>query len=94
MEEAVNQCEACGHMIYPNDPFDGDCSTCCDRILAQLAAVTAESERLREALEFYADEGSHAPYQDQDGEWFVDIKEDSGEIARVALKGAPDTDAH
>jgi hypothetical protein len=83
MEEAVN-----------HDPELRKMGEALERVNEKLAAVTAESERLREALEFYADEGSHAPYQDQDGEWFVDIKEDSGEIARVALKGAPDADAH
>jgi hypothetical protein len=44
----VNKCDACGHIIYPDDLFDGDCQFCCDRVVAQLAAVTAERDRWKQ----------------------------------------------
>ncbi|MCS5499840.1 hypothetical protein NY607_01815 [Lysinibacillus sp. A4] len=55
-------------------------------------ALVAEIERLREALEFYADEKNHiAPIFDEHGQYNGSkVDKDGGEIARQALVGESD----
>jgi hypothetical protein len=61
----------------------------CDRSLLEIENdyLKAENARLREALEFYADEAAYGYHYNSEKESVIDVIADSGDIAREALKG-------
>lgn len=57
-------------------------------LTAERAGFKAENERLREALEFYADEAKYEKIENCDGETEIYIERDCGERARKELEGS------
>lgn len=64
---------------------DTRCDLCAARLSAE--ALQAENERLRKALEFYAEEATYRwqPYADT-GDGWKPIDDDMGDCARKALQ--------
>jgi hypothetical protein len=55
--------------------------------MKKIQKLEAENARLRDALEFYADEAAYGYYYNSEKESVIDVIADSGDIAREALKG-------
>jgi len=72
-----------GVTIYIND----NNSNFISHAREDVPALVAEVERLREALEFYAEETKYERVELCDGDKEIYIERDGGEIARQALNG-------
>lgn len=55
--------------------------------IEKLLKVEEENQRLREALEYYADTKHYEPYCIPMADYASDVTEDNGEIARKVLEG-------
>jgi hypothetical protein len=86
----MSRCPQCGGEVYMGVTYHAyGCP-----LDENVQHIKAENQRLREALEFYADEAHYDGYVDYDYQWTgeakqydADIEGDRGEIARRALEG-------